>query len=235
MEQNPSEKKISLNVSKDNLDTIDYLSQQSKSITLFTNDLYRSYRNHRNSPVFDEVNKNLGVKLVELPDNVKEIEIDIFTEKENIFDLEHTVYHGKGLLIYQKNYQEVYNDTDKNGNYKYSHDPESLNTILIFKCFEEDNSAKIIYLDLELYLLGDQYKIKNAIFRKVSSFFELGNLLKEMDKEDIFVKEDVMKMMSNYDGNIKKIKDSLDDYFFKIKWNSSIHKDFLSRSIFAYR
>lgn len=235
MEQNTSEKKISLNVARDNVSTIEYLSQQSKSITEFANNLFRCYRNYPNSPVFDLVNKNLGVKLVELPDNVKEIEIDVFTDKENIFSLEHTIYHGKGLLLYQKNYNdssEEYNYIE-NVDYKYSRYPECLNTILIFKSFEEDNS-KIIYLDLELYSSGDFYQIKNAIFKKVSSFVELGNVLKEIDKESLFEKKDVMKMMSNYDGNIKKINDRLDKYFYTIKWNNSIHKDFLAQSISAY-
>lgn len=233
MEQNQSEKKISLNVARDNISTIEYLSQQSKSITEFANNLFRCYRNHPNSYIFDQVNKNLGVKLVTLPENLKTIEIDVFTDKENIFDIEHTVYHGNGFLIYQKNYQEVYNDTNKNGNYKYSDSPESLDTIFIFKSFEDDTS-KLLFLDLELYRLGDQYKIKNATFKKVSSFVELGNLLKEIDKEDIFVRDDVMKMMANYDGNIRKIDDYLDDYFSKIKWNSYINKDFLLKSILAF-
>lgn len=210
--QNQETKKISLNVAKDNVELIEDFSQQGKSITSFTNDLYRSYRNNPDAPNFEEVNKNLGIKSIKIPSNVKEISIDVFTgtEKENLFDMKHIVYQGKGLIIYKEPPRQEIKDS---------------NLVVIFKSFKEDNSTEIIYLELKLLKDGSRnYKIEDAVFKKVSNFLELGNFVKERNKSDLFTKKDIMHMMSLYDNNGKtsRYRDSL----LNIRWDYSLtHTD----------
>lgn len=230
--ENTKNKNISAKIIGDKaVDMVENLASRGE-LSSYINELIKCYLDHSSNIIFEKINSKLGIK-DELFSNAKELDIELIIEGEGFFP-EYQSYKGEAVLIYKKLYSIEFNEKNK------------VQRIALFYKICEDMQDKIMYINLKISKLGEDYLIENtdALLRKFNNFHELEVYLFEYDEYDFTDKEfliekyEASKMVLNFQKNSTNVykKNSKEEEiikpFFYINNQVKIPKDSIFSNIF---
>lgn len=217
-------KKVSFNLSEENISGVERFNKKGVSVTLLFNKLLSHFIRNSYKPEYNDLNKELGLNNEGILEKARDIKIELLQrQSESELFAKFTGYTGKGLLIAKIPFDKK-NIIDNKDNAEIK---TKMKLILVFKIFEgpQDNiTSKLLYVELSLvHSFADYLSIENALCMKFENFKELEDFLKTNQKDCYFTKDIADSMVLKYHKNESIMKKSLDDFyeFYEIYRNKS--------------